>query len=286
MKARLLSKLRIEEISGVDKGANAGARVSFWKRDDSKQETKKMDIDQLIEKFEKLEAENAELQKVSKLNDAEKTFMASMDEGQQKRFLDLDEKDRKKETDKSDHKRDLKKAEDEVAAKKLADEEEEAKKVAKAKADEEAKKGDDKVSDISKADFEALQKKNTDLEDTVAKMQADQELQEFTKRAETDLPNLAGSAEDKGKFIKALFDMKEADRDLIMGEMKKADTITSKWFDSIGTSAPGLAGDDPVAKLEALTQKRMATTHEDHAIAYDAITKTDEGKALYEESVN
>lgn len=272
----MLSKLKIEEISGVDKGANEDARVSFWKCGHSqKQETKKMDIDQLAERLEKLEAENEVLQKIAKFSDAEKVFIDTMDEEQRKRFLDLDGEGRKKELGAA------KKADDEAVAKKKADDE-----AAKKAADEAAKKGDgavDKKDAISKADFEAVQKKAADLEETVKKMQEEKELHDFAKKAEAELPNLSGSADEKGKFIKALFSMKKEDRDIVMAGMKTADKITSDYFLEKGTSARG--ADDPEAKLDVLAKAEMKASKTDYAQAYDAVTKTDEGKKLYEQSL-
>lgn len=239
----ILSKLQIDEISGVDKGANEGARVAFWKRDETEKGVSKMDVDQAMEEFEKMEAERNHFEVLAKMSDAEKAFMSEMDEEQKKRFMGMDNDARKAYMEKSKMK----------------------------KSDEE--------SEVNKADYEAIQKRAEELAEKVEKMEQERQFETFAKQAEKELPNLAGTTEEKGKLLKALHGLDEDARTLVMGELKKADKITSEYFVEKGTSATG--GDDPSQELEKMAKSFASENKVDFNKAYAEVLKTEEGKRLY-----
>lgn len=263
---KLLTQLMIDEISGVDKGANQGARVAFWKRhinNDSGENQMNIEelakkLDEQTAKIEKMEAEKAELELFSKMTDAEKAHVEKMSKDEIKSFMALSSDERKEQIGKSEK------------------EQEDVTKSDETDADAEA---------ITKSQYDAILKQNEDLADKITKMEAENALAEFSKSAEKELPNFAAKAEDKGAFLKALHNLSAKDRDVVMAEMKKANDIIADYMVEKGTSQ-GNDEENPNVKLDTLA-KNYAQEHKvDYDVAMDAVTKTEDGKALYEQTLS
>lgn len=255
-----LRNLKIEEISGVDRGANPGAHVLFFKRNEK--EPSDMDLKELTKKFEdlekaqkddratieKLQAEKDTLAALAKMSDAEKTFYKDLSEAKQAEFIKADAETRKAQMDDA-----------EAALKKK-------------KAD------DDSKTDVEKA----LAPVNKALEEANAKIQKledEKALSAFEKEFDQELPNFGGSADEKQELLKSLKAMPEEARKSVMSNLKKADDIKGEYFIEKGTAHRG--PDDPVSKLDALAKKRAAEKSEDYSVAYAKVLETEEGQKLY-----
>ena len=259
-KRSLLTKLIIDEISGVDRGANQCAKIAFWKRDNKDtQGDKTMDVEELAKKLEemesavekhaeivsKLESEKEELQTLSKMSDAEKEYMGTMSDEEKAKFMGLDSEQRK-------------------ACMKEG----------------KMKKSDD-ADVVSKADLEAITKRNEELEVTIAKMQEEREFDAFVAKVAKDVPSL--KSEEKADFVKALFKMDEAGRDSVLKELTAAEKVKSEYFVEKGTSAR--SADDPVSKLDVLAKKYAGENNVTKEAAMAAVLQTTEGADLYAASM-
>lgn len=260
-KARLLSKLKVEEISGVDRGANPGAKVAFWKRDltNDNQGDNNMDIEELAkrlealeksdsdnkETIEKLEAEKQELETLAKMSDAEKAYMDKMSDEEKKRFMGLDSKGRKEMMTKAD----------EVA-----------------KAEEKAKE-----ETVSKADFEAIRKEANELKAEIKKINDEKAFEAFKTDIAKRVPVLA--SEEKASVVKALHAMDEDARDAFVKELESAEKVKDKFAKEYGVVAKSES--DPEAQLEALAKahadKHNVTIQKAHA----EVLNTAKGQELY-----
>ena len=106
-------------------------------------------------------------------------------------------------------------------------------------------------------------------------VQKAQEAQDLRKRAEEELPNFAGTADQRGKLLKSIGN----DADL-MSLLKSADAAFAGLFQEVGKTDvdAGLLSADQ--KLDALVKGRQAEKKEDFYKAYAAVIKTAEGKDL------
>lgn len=286
VKKNRLTKLKINEISGVDKGANQGAKVAFWKRDENTGE-KQMGPEQLEKaledleaKVEKLEAEKSELETLSKLSDEEKTFISEMDDEQKKRFLGLKGDERKKEMEKTQKNDAEVEAKTEEVLEKTAD-------TAVEKAKEVEATTEATVETISKADFDALQKRADEQAEVIAKMQEEKAFNDFIKSTSKEVPSIASEA--KAELAKSLFKMDEDSREVLIKELAASEKLRDKYLMEKGHSVR--SPDDPTEKLDALAKSYAQdkgldiNKEEDFAKAYNAVCNTAEGKELYAQSL-
>lgn len=259
-----LKNLRIEEISGVDKGANPGAHVLFFKR--NQKEPKEMDLEKLAKKVEgleknlgdsqdqikKLEAEKETLAALAKMSDAEKTFYKSLSDDDKSAFLKMSDEDRKSKMDDEEDKKKTKKA------------------------------LDDNKDDVTKAIEGAtkpLQKSLEEANAEIKKLRDEKDLAEFEKTFDAELPNFGGTSDEKTALLKSLKAMDEASRTTLMKSLKQADEIKGDYF--IEKGAAGRGADDPVTKLDVLAKKRAEEKGEEYSLAYAKVLETPEGQKLY-----
>jgi chaperonin cofactor prefoldin len=106
-----------------------------------------------------------------------------------------------------------------------------------------------------------------------------QEAEAFAKRAEAELPNLAGTAESKGKLIKAVDGLDEADKTAITEALKAADKAVGTLFSEIGKGQGDEA--DPEVQLENMAKKLADEKSIDFSKAYADVLDSKEGQALY-----
>ena len=89
----------------------------------------------------------------------------------------------------------------------------------------------------------------------IAKMESEREVEALAKRADAELPNLSGTAVQRGQLLKAVDAIaNEADRAAVTEALKAADSAVSKLFETVGKTA-SQDEDSPEAKLDGLVAK-------------------------------
>ena len=262
--ANLLKQLELEELSLVDRPANAKAMVSLFKRDNSEEE-------QMTDNVEKMSDDlKAKLKPYMDKGMTEEEAMKAYDEDMKKSdevAAEIDEMD-------------LLKAENDAL--KIQNED-----LRKAliengfviKSDSIEKKAEPEYIEyegeqINKADVPAVILKALE-EAELAKADA-----ELTKRATEALPHFA---EDVAKSLVGEFGEVEA----VMEALKAADATFAESMEEVGKSDADGEFATAADKMESLVKSYMDENKMkkgDYAKAYAAVAKTDEGKALINKS--
>ena len=258
----LLKQLELEELSLVDRPANAQAMVSLYKRDNSEGETMENEVEKMSDDMK------AKLKPYMDKGMSEDEAMKMYNMDMKKEYQGpLDEVD----TIKAEL--DLVKAEAERLSKAL----EEAGYIVKADAIEKMVEpefvtyGDEQ---INKADIPAPILKALE-EAEVAKADAI-----LVKKAEAELPHF------DLEVAKALVSKFEAE-ETVMQALKAADKVFDESMTELGKSDADGEFSTAADKLDALVKSYMDTNKmkkSEHALAYAAVAKTDEGKALIPKS--
>lgn len=240
-----LLDLQLDEVSLVDSPANKSATVALFKRDVNMTKAKEEDVEKgvCIEiEIKSPEEEMAEMQMEAQQDQAEDTAAV----GKSDELVEI-------ETLKAEVER-LSKALEEAVQEEVA------------KADELI---DFAGEMVAKSSIPApVLKKLEEVEKA-------QEAQDLRKRAEEELPNFAGTADQRGKLLKSIGN----DADL-MSLLKSADAAFAGLFQEVGKTDvdAGLLSADQ--KLDALVKNRQEEKKEDFYKAYAAVIKTAEGKDL------
>lgn len=262
--ANLLKQLELEELSLVDRPANAKAMVSLFKRDNSEEE-------QMTDNVEKMSDDlKAKLKPYMDKGMTEEEAMKAYDEDMKKSdevAAEIDEMD-------------LLKAENDAL--KIQNED-----LRKAliengfviKSDSIEKKAEPEYIEyegeqINKADVPAVILKALE-EAELAKADA-----ELTKRATEALPHFA---EDVAKSLVGEFGEVEA----VMEALKAADATFAESMEEVGKSDADGEFATAADKMESLVKSYMDENKMkkgEYAKAYAAVAKTDEGKALINKS--
>ena len=262
--ANLLKQLELEELSLVDRPANAKAMVSLFKRDNSEEE-------QMTDNVEKMSDDlKAKLKPYMDKGMTEEEAMKAYDEDMKKSdevAAEIDEMDLlKAENDALKiHNEDLRKALIENGF--------------VIKSDSIEKKAEPEYIEyegeqINKADVPAVILKALE-EAELAKADA-----ELTKRATEALPHFA---EDVAKSLVAEFGEVEG----VMEALKAADATFAESMEEVGKSDADGEFATATDKMESLVKSYMDENKMkkgDYAKAYAAVAKTDEGKALINKS--
>ena len=262
--ANLLKQLELEELSLVDRPANAKAMVSLFKRDNSEEE-------QMTDNLEKMSDDlKAKLKPYMDKGMTEEEAMKAYDEDMKKSdevAAEIDEMDLlKAENDALKiHNEDLRKALIENGF--------------VIKSDSIEKKAEPEYIEyegeqINKADVPAVILKALE-EAELAKADA-----ELTKRATEALPHFA---EDVAKSLVGEFGEVEA----VMEALKAADATFAESMEEVGKSDADGEFATATDKMESLVKSYMDENKMkkgDYAKAYAAVAKTDEGKALINKS--
>jgi hypothetical protein len=105
------------------------------------------------------------------------------------------------------------------------------------------------------------------------------------KRAETELAHMPGTLDERTAMLKAIDSIAdEGEREAALKALKAGDHAMSKRFENGGTSeGPAADEDAPMSKLDGLAKRYAEKEGVTEAQGYDAVLKTDEGKALYSE---
>lgn len=271
----LLKQLELEELSLVDRPANAQAMVSLYKRDNSEEET--------MEKAYKM-TEDQEKNLDNLPPKVRAKIRENMDKG-----MSYDE------AMKAMHDEDMKKA-DEATAEELEIETLKASEVALKEENERLRKSLIDNGYVIKADtiekkaepeyveYDGEQINKADIPAPILKALEEAEVAkadaELTKRAEEALPNFNI---DVAKTLIAKFDTDEA----VMEALKGADAVFGESMEEFGKSDADGNFATAQDKLDALVKSYMDENKlkkSQYAVAYAAVAKTDEGKALINKS--
>jgi hypothetical protein len=240
-----LLDLQLDEVSLVDSPANKSATVALFKRDMNMAKAKKEDVEKgvcISIEVKSPEEEMADMQMEAQQDQAEDVAAV----GKSEELTEV-------ETLKAEVER-LSKALEEAVQ-------------------EEVAKADEMI------DFAGEMVAKSSIPEPVLKkleeVQKAQEAQDLRKRAEEELPNFAGTADQRGKLLKSIGN----DADL-MALLKSADAAFAGLFQEVGKTdvdASLLSADQ---KLDSLVKNRQAEKKEDFYKAYAAVIKTAEGKDL------
>ena len=252
----LLKQLELDELSLVDRPANAQAMVSLFKRDNSQEEDMNENLEKSYDEEMKVDCPDCTAEKMC---DAHAEDMEKADES-----VEVDARDAEIET---------LKAENERLRKGLIEEGY----VIKAETIE--KKVEPEYLEyngeqVNKADIPAVILKALE-EAEFAKADA-----ELSKRATEALPHFA---QDVAKSLVAEFGEVEA----VMETLKAADAVFAENMKEVGKSDADGEFATAADKLESLVKSYMDEKQlkkSDYAKAYAAVAKTDEGKALINKS--
>lgn len=118
---------------------------------------------------------------------------------------------------------------------------------------------------------ESLLKRLVDLEKA-------QEVETLTKRAKSELPNLAGSDIAKGELLKAVDAMDKDTREDMLKALKAADAAVSNLFKSVGNDS--IDESTPEAQLDMLAKGHAEKTGVTFHKAYEAMIDTPKGQEL------
>lgn len=254
-KPGVMTKFRIDELSGVDNPAQKGARAAIMKRDDDTDSTQGDTMSNLIikalglpEDASEKEAADAIAKSISDLavakaegalTDAQRAVYADLkkaDPAKAKAFLDSTDEEKDETCKKAASGDETVTVEGRTISKRAV--------------------GDDMFA-IMKAQSDRIAKTEADI----AKARDAAETASFIKSASEDYPSLAGSVEERALVLKALAKSDEATRAAGEAILKAAEAASSFAFSKRGTSAiaagTGLEKADdknPAGKLDALAK--------------------------------
>lgn len=247
-----LKKLKLMELSLVDRPANAQAVVNIFKRDEEagpsgdinpddtgenlmpdntqKLEELQKSFEELQAKLEKAEAEKDDLVTLSKMSDAEKAYMNGMSDDEKKKFMGLSADERAKKMN------DMKKNDETVEV--------EGQTISKSAVGAE-------VFSVFKAQAERI----ASIEKKAEEDRKEAEQVKLEKRAADELPNLAGTVQAKAKLLKSIGDDEDA-----LQVLKAAEAAAAKAGETHGfTKAKDVDGEtaeDLINKKAAEIEKR------------------------------
>jgi len=262
----LLKQLELEELSLVDRPANAQAMVSLFKRDNS-------DEEEMTETLEKMGYDEDKLKAYMEKNSCSREEAMKALNMDEKEEMEKSEEVEIDETDVAQAEIDTLKAENERLRKSLI----EAGYVIKAESIE--KKAEPEYLEyngeqVNKADIPAVILKALE-EAEVAKADA-----ELTKSATESLPHFDV---DVAKSLVA----KHADDEAVMNVLKAADSVFAGKMEEVGKSDADGEFSSAADALDAMVKSYMDDNQmkkSEYAKAYAAVAKTDDGKALINKS--
>lgn len=268
-KKNILRDLLITELSLVDQGANPGAHVVLFKRKDKNNDTiiSSSHFDGNLQKEElKMDPEKLIEQLVEKVNEA---FEPKFDELTKELKSTKDELDSLKKSDEPNKDQDIEPSEPEETV-----------------SEEEVIKMDEIPEGVKKY-LESIEKKyKSQVEEATALAKKNREefeaektkreRIELEKRVDREIPNLAGSMDEKVNLLKRIGDDEYALKQLHLQNELLGDKMVEKGHSQ---NAPT----DPEAKLDVLVKQLAEKEGIDEALAYEKVLNTNEGKKLYTE---
>lgn len=264
----LLKQLELDELSLVDRPANAQAKVALFKRDSNEDDMEKA--------YKMNDAEMTEMDKMS--DDLKAKLRGHMKKGytfnEAKKMVNDDMKMKKSEDelleiDEADVLQaevDTLKVDNERLRKSLTDN------GFIVKSDEITKK-----EEVETIDVNGVSVVKSDIPEPVLKALEEAEVQkrqvELRKRAEADLPHF-----DQEVAMQLLDVIKGEEK--VLEALKGADAAFAAAMDEVGEKAVDADMLDPQSKLDKMVEEHAAKHGVNKYAAFDAVAKTAEGKAL------
>lgn len=291
----IMRAFKMQEISCVDRPAQAHAKMTIMKRDES---TLSDNLDSKSNHgHERIEdMTEAEIQKM--IADAVKTATVDISKqlatttsqleaitkaAKKKPPVNDSATDGDPEPDADDE--DTKKAWRAYTEKRVA------KAIAKAKEEHEAELA--KRADIAKSD-ETLEhdgvvlRKSVIGEDQFKVMKSlteTNEINAFTKRVDSEIPSLPGTSIAKAKALRAVSKLAKEDREVVEAMLKGGNAAMRVQMTTLGKDGNG--DDTAEGQIEKMVTTYMAADKAvSKAVAYTKVLETVEGKALYAKSIN
>jgi len=290
MAKNIMRAFKMNEISAVDRPAQAGARMTIMKRDTSN--------DNNSNGHERInDMTDAELQKMiadavtaatgditKQLTDTTAALATLQKAAPKKKPYDDSATDGEPEPDADDMNDSAKKAWRAYSAKQVE------KAVAKAKEAFDAEIA--KNADVAKND-ETLEhdgvvlRKSVIGEDQFKVMKSltdTNEINAFTKRAETEIPALPGTSIAKAKALRAVSKLAKEDREVVEAMLKGGNAAMKTQLTTLGKDGNG--DDTADGQIEKMVVAYMAADKTvSKAVAYTKVLETAEGKAAYAKSL-
>jgi hypothetical protein len=117
------------------------------------------------------------------------------------------------------------------------------------------------------------------------KMREEQELAKAITAVSVDFGNLPGEPMAKAKAVMGLNALDAATRTWVTDTLKAADGLYKARREPAGDPAAVDTGEAPDAKLEKMAKAHAETHKVSFAAAYSEVMKTEEGRALYQQSL-
>ncbi len=150
----------------------------------------------------------------------------------------------------------------------------------------------DKAAEIAKGDEMIVDAEGNELRKSAVgenafkfmKAQAEKlELEEFGKRAVTEIPHLPGEATLKARVLRAVSKLDKDIKEGLEAMLKGGSAAVKSMTKSSGIHVPD-AVISAEAQLETLTKAHMEAHKVDHATAYSKVLETPEGGRLYNDA--
>lgn len=125
--------------------------------------------------------------------------------------------------------------------------------------------------------------KSQDLQ--MRKMREEQEMQKAIGTVATDFGNIPGEPLAKAKAVMALGALDAASRTLITDTLKAADALFKARHQPVAETGGGDSDVSADVKLDNLAKAHAAAHNVSHAVATAAVLKTEQGRALYQQSL-
>ena len=298
MAKNIMRAFKMNEISAVDRPAQAGARMTIMKRDTSNDnnstgherindmtdaELKKM-LDDAVKAALPAAVTTATADLTKKLTETTAALETLTKASAKKKPFDDSATDGEPEPDADDMNDNAKKAWRAYTEKRVA------KAVAKAKEAFDAEIA--KNADIAKND-ETLEhdgvvlRKSVIGEDQFKVMKSlteTNEINAFTKRVETEIPALPGTSIAKAKALRAVSKLAKEDREVVEAMLKGGNAAMKTQLTTLGKDGNG--DDTADGQIEKMVAAYMATDKTvSKAVAYTKVLETAEGKAAYAKSI-
>lgn len=288
MTKRIMRAFKMNEISAVDRPAQAGARMTIMKRDTSNDnenhgherinDMTEAELQKKIDEAVKTGVASATADLTKKLNETTSQLEAITKAAPKKPKAadDMSEPDADDATAKVWRPYVAKMVEKAVAKAKEEFEAEIAKRDDVAKNDE-SFTGEGGIV-IRKSDYAKAEHY------TLAKAQQDRlEMQDFTKRAETEIPSLPGTGIAKAKALRAVSRLAKEDREAVEAMLKGGNAAMGTQMKALGKD--GGSEGSAEGQLEKLAVTYAAENKVSKAVAYTKVLETQDGKDLYAKSL-
>jgi uncharacterized protein YoaH (UPF0181 family) len=129
--------------------------------------------------------------------------------------------------------------------------------------------------------FKMFEKQQKEIE----RLSKRDELEQLAKRADDELPNLSGTAEQRGLLLKAVDGIEdEAAKEAVVKALKAADGAVKMVFETVGKDSGEADENSDEAKLEKMAKDYAEEHGVSYAVAFSQVTKSGEGLELMKAS--